>query len=343
VKSTFRAAAVIPAHNALPFVLEAVESTLAQTLTPAEIVVVDDSSSDGTGDAVERRFGERVHLVRGRFGSAAAARNAGWRASRSPWVAFLDADDLWFSEKLETAAAALEAHPEAGWFFSDGAFRTLEGELQASWLQTYAELREPYCGHPTAELFEVNFILTSSMVVRRDALDRTAGFDERMSHAEDLDLWIRLSRGWPGTASRRALVRYQHREGGLTRQVESRLLGDVTLFRRLAADAELPAALRRRARHREALAHYKLAIAALREARPDVARGHLRGAWLFPERMVAVAAVGAASLLPASMLRRMRAQMWATRGVAAPLGRQRRVVLGSGPAFTPMAASRRRS
>jgi glycosyltransferase involved in cell wall biosynthesis len=338
----FEVSAVIPAHDALPFVLEAVQSALSQTRAPSGIVVVDDSSSDGTGDAVERAFGSRVRVVRGRFGSAAAARNAGWRAARSPWIAFLDADDLWFPDKLETAARELAAHPEAAWFFSDGAFLDLEGGLRQSWLEAYADLSEPYCGHPTAELFEVNFVLTSSVVVRRDALDRTGGFDERMSHAEDLDLWIRLSRGWPATASRRALVRYQHREGGLTRQTEARLLGDVSLFERLAADRELPPALRRRARHRHALAHYKLAVAALREARPAEARGHLRGAWLFPERALAVAAAWAACLLPPALLRRMRGQAWATRGVAAPLARNRRVVIAGHSALPPMAETRRR-
>ena len=69
--SAFRASVVIPARDGLPHVIEAVDSALAQTLPPAEIVVVDDDSRDGTGEAVERRFGDRVRLVRGCFGSAA--------------------------------------------------------------------------------------------------------------------------------------------------------------------------------------------------------------------------------------------------------------------------------
>ena len=52
-------------------------------------------------------------------------------------------------------------------------------------------------------------------MARRDALEASGGFDEGLSHAEDLDLWIRLARRWPAAASRRALVRYQHRPGGL--------------------------------------------------------------------------------------------------------------------------------
>jgi glycosyltransferase involved in cell wall biosynthesis len=327
VSARFECAVAIPAHNALPDVLDAVESALEQSLPPAEIVVADDASTDGTGEAVTRRFGDRVRVVRGRFGSAAAARNAACRGSRAPWVALLDADDLWFPGKLERAAACLAAAPEAGWFFSDGAFRNVEGELKASWFEMWADLEEPYVGQPTAELFEVNFILTSSVVVRRDLLEAIGGFDESLSHAEDLKLWIGLSRRSPAAGTSAALVRYQHLPGGLTRQVEARLGGNARLFEALAADSTLPAELRRRARFRVALAHYKLAVAALRDGRPADARRHVPGAWLFPERAMAVLPVALASLVPPAWLERVRAQRWATRPVVAPLGRHRRVVL----------------
>ena len=110
-------AVVVPARDALPDVLEAVESALAQTLPPVEVVVVDDGSRDGTGTAVEERFGgdrrAPVRVLRGRFGSAAAARNAGWRAAAAPWIALLDADDAWEPEKLGRAAEALGRAPGA--------------------------------------------------------------------------------------------------------------------------------------------------------------------------------------------------------------------------------------
>ncbi|HYM80228.1 MAG TPA: glycosyltransferase family A protein [Candidatus Limnocylindria bacterium] len=337
----FSVSAVIPAHDALPFVLEAVESVLAQRRPAEEIVVVDDGSSDGTGAAVEQRFADAhpaVRVVRGRFGSAAAARNAGWQAARSPWIAFLDADDLWFPDKLAAAEAALDAVPSAGWFFSDGAFRTLTGELHHSWLASYAELPEPYAGRPLAELLEVNFILTSSVVVRRDLLAATGGFDAKLSHAEDVDLWIRLARRAPATASRRSLVRYQHREGGLTRQLESRLLGDVALFGRLAGDRELAPPLRRRARHRASLAHFKLGFAALRAGRGREARRAFGAAWLFPERALPVAGAWLASWLPAAWLAGLRRQRWAVHGVAAPALRQDRVALRAEPALLPISA-----
>jgi glycosyltransferase involved in cell wall biosynthesis len=319
----FEAAVVVPVHDGMPDVLDAVGSALAQSLPPAEIVIVDDDSSDGSGDEVERRWPGRVRVVRGRFGSAAAARNAGWRAARSPWIAFLDADDLWMPEKLALAADRLAAAPNTDWFFSDGAFRTLDGRLHASWFGLYADLVEPWCGSPVEQLFEVNFVLTSSTVVRREALVALGGFDERLSHAEDLDLWIRLARRGLATAARKALVRYQHREGGLTRQTTNRLRGGVALFSRLAADPSLSGALRRRARRRASLYHYKLGLNALREGRRAEARRDFAAAWMFPERALPVALGTAATLLPAALFQRLR-------------GRQAAVV-----AVTPMVALKR--
>jgi glycosyltransferase involved in cell wall biosynthesis len=342
VSTAFDCAVVIPAHNGLPDVLEAVRSALAQSLPAREVIVVDDASTDGTGDAVERTFAPRegqgnvpVRVVRGSYGSAGAARNAGWRAANAKWIAFLDADDLWFEGKLETAGEALAAAPEARWFFSDGAFRTLEGETRLSWLETYAELPEPYVGQPVAELMEVNFVLTSSVIVRRDALAALEGFDEKLSHAEDVDLWIRLARRWPATASKLSLVRYQHLPGGLTRRIEARLNGDIALFGRLAADRGLDPTLRRRARRRAALSRFKLGVAALRDGRRSEARRWFIASWMFPERVVPVATAWIASLLPPALLARVRGQDWAVRS-ATTMKSVRRVVL-RGTAASPEA------
>jgi glycosyltransferase involved in cell wall biosynthesis len=330
VSAPFRAAAVIPVRNGLPDVLDAVESALAQVLPPQEVLVADDGSTDGGAEAIESRFGADprapVRVLRGPFGGAAAARNAGWRAATAPWVALLDADDVWAPDKLETAARTLARAPRADWFFSDGSFRTLDGALLPSWLELYADVAEDYVGAPLAALLEVNFVLTSSVVVRRAALEAVGGFDASLTHAEDLDLWIRLARRGAAAASRRALVRYQHREGGLTRQVERRLAGDQVLFERLAADPTLPQGLRRAARLRYAVVRYKLALAALRDGRAGEARARLRDAWLFPDRAGLVAALWLASLLPGPWLAALR-RGGANRPLGNRLTRLRRVRL----------------
>src|SRR5439155_21695635 len=110
-------------------VIDAMATPLAQDPPPDEVLLIEDGSTDGTAAAVRERFGDRVRILAGPFGGAAAARNAGWRAARGPWVALLDADDVWFPGKLAAALDALDHRPAADWFFSDGAFRKLDGVM----------------------------------------------------------------------------------------------------------------------------------------------------------------------------------------------------------------------
>jgi hypothetical protein len=123
------------------------------------------------------------------------------------------------------------------------------------------------------------------------------------------------------------LVRYQHRPGGLTRHVEARLGGSAKVFERLAGDSTLEPALRRRARHRVAMARYKLALAALREGHSDEARRRLKGAWLFPDRTAPTAALWLATLLPRSLRLGLAQHPWTRRNVSAPAGATRRVAV----------------
>lgn len=297
---------VVPAYNAMPDVLEAVESALAQERPASEIVVVDDRSSDGTGDAVRARFGDRVRVITGRYGSASAARNAGWRAATGEWIAFLDADDLWTPDKLSASLALFEAAPHADWCFTDGTGKALDGQEHPSILARWVDLEEPYCGSPVGELIDVNFILTSSVIARRSALEALGGFDETLSHAEDVDLWIRLSRRGLATASGRVLVRYRARETGLSAQADKRNLGAATLFARLAADESLAPSMRQAARRRVSRHHYRLALGALRAGKPAESRGHLLKSWMFPGFTTPVVVGLATSFLPPALFQMLR-------------------------------------
>jgi GT2 family glycosyltransferase len=271
-----------------------------------------------------------VRVIRGQWGSAGAARNAGWRAARGAWVAFLDADDLWFDEKLASAESLLTRFPGAGWFFSDGAFRTTDGQLRTSWTSDWARIPEPYHGHPLEALLQVNFILTSSVVVKRELLESCGGFDESMTHAEDVDLWIRLTRRAPAVATARSLVRYQHLPGGLTRSTVERLEGNARLYERLGRDPDLPAAMRRLARRRAASSRLKLGRVALKRHDGRAARRHLARAWS-GGRAPAVAAAWALSLLPPAVSDWLRGNPWIRERVTAPALATTPVMLVSEP------------
>ena len=101
---------IVPAFDAERYLGEALESVLEQTHGPADVIVVDDGSTDGTAQVAES-FGAPVRCLRRERAGVAAALNAGVQAARGELLAFLDADDLWVREKLELQVAALAADP----------------------------------------------------------------------------------------------------------------------------------------------------------------------------------------------------------------------------------------
>jgi glycosyltransferase involved in cell wall biosynthesis len=98
---------IIPAFNSEEHISEAIASVLAQTLAPAQIIVIDDGSTDGTAACAAAY--SRVELIRQENGGPGVARNAGLLRARGNWIAFLDSDDLWAPQKLEKQLAAAHA------------------------------------------------------------------------------------------------------------------------------------------------------------------------------------------------------------------------------------------
>jgi glycosyltransferase involved in cell wall biosynthesis len=182
---------IIPAYRAAHTINRAVDSLLAQTRVPDEIVVVDDGSPDDLAAAVSR-YGERVTLVRKPNGGAASARNLGIERSRGKLVTFLDADDYWEPQKLHQQLEVLRAHPEvvlvASRFYAQppGGDRTeLHPELEARHAGRVLALNG-------AEAFELaTKVWTTTVVVRRSTLGEHR-FVSGLEPAEDRDLWVRL-------------------------------------------------------------------------------------------------------------------------------------------------------
>jgi GT2 family glycosyltransferase len=200
-------AVVIPAYNAAATLTRALESVFAQTLLPAEVIVVDDGSPDRVAiEAIVARYGQRVRLLQRRNGGPAAARNDGVRASSSPWIAFLDADDAWLPEKMQRQME-------------------LSSDSRAGLLHGCALLgRAPLPARLDFDtLWRQNRICTSMAVVRRTAFEQVGGFDEDLAllGAEDYNLWLRIARaGWSVLARPELLGHYTPAAGSVTSRIE---------------------------------------------------------------------------------------------------------------------------
>jgi len=187
---------VIPSYQHRAFVRRAVESTLEQSFRDLEVIVVDDASTDGTADEVERIADPRLRLYRQTENRAEHVRNKAIRLARGRYIAFQNSDDEWHETKLEKQLALLEAKQNAAACFTavdlidershpckktwmDGAF--FEGRTARSaddWLRV---------------LFSHNELCISSAVVRRSVLEQVGLFRENLVQLSDMDMWIRMA------------------------------------------------------------------------------------------------------------------------------------------------------
>jgi glycosyltransferase involved in cell wall biosynthesis len=218
-------AVVIPCFNQAHYLAEAIESVLAQTLPPEEVVVVDDGSEDNSHEVAGRY--EKVTRVRQRNRGVAAARNAGLEASRGERIVFLDADDRLLPNALEVGATALDRRPQVAFVsgFSrdigdDG--RVLPGKRQPLVTQDHY-----------LRLLQDCFIWSgSSIVYRRSALQAVGGFDESLGAGDDYDLYLRLARRFPVFCHETVVTEYRRHGTNTTRDPALVLDSELEVLRR---------------------------------------------------------------------------------------------------------------
>ncbi len=226
---------IIPAYRAAQTIGRAVDSVLAQTHAPAEILVVDDGSPDDLAGALQC-YGTRVTLLRQAQGGAASARNRGLDRAQGQLLAFLDADDYWEADKLERQLAVLQRHPEvglvAGRFFEQvpGGPRVLGSRSLA------AENYDRVLRMAGEDAFALGTrIWTGTVLVRREVLG-TERFVPGLEPAEDRDLWVRLVNSCPVYLMAQPLATAVLNPGSLSRSSIDRDCGNMLrVIRRHAA------------------------------------------------------------------------------------------------------------
>jgi glycosyltransferase involved in cell wall biosynthesis len=214
---------VVPAYRAARFLPRCLASIEAQTLAPAAVVVVDDGSDDETAE-IAARCGATV--IRQPNRGPASARNAGVAALATPWVAFLDADDVWKPHALARFADAARRAPDVHVAFADYTRGDRERSRFATDRTYRAISRRPICTgiarcdrHAliAALVRSPAFISSSSLAVRRDAFVACGGYDEGLRLAEHLDLLLRLFAHSTAVAIEEVVSIYHRHDANLTR------------------------------------------------------------------------------------------------------------------------------
>lgn len=212
---------IIPTCNRSRLLQRALRSAAEQSVNDLEIIVVDDQSDDDTG-AVAGRFpdGRVRYVLRERRGGGAAARNAGLRLARGEYVAFLDDDDEWLPDKLARQLEAFERAPDAALVYTGALhIRQRDGRV----VQVVKPDRE---GWVFRELLQQNFIrTTSSIMVRRQVLEKVGFFDERLPACQDWDLCLRIAREYPVACVSEPLLRFYIHPIRITHDLSARIRG----------------------------------------------------------------------------------------------------------------------
>lgn len=189
---------VIPLYNKAQSITHTLDSVLAQTYTDYEVVVVNDGSTDGSGEVVEQYIKDNpqstIHLISKANGGVSSARNVGIRAAKSDYVALLDGDDIWEPTFLEEQVRLIQDFPNAGIYGVNYAFIKgntctkcnqglgdgYRGYVENYWTTSHNDL---YC--------------SNSVVIPKHVFEQLGYFDERIHYSEDLDMWYRIILHYP--------------------------------------------------------------------------------------------------------------------------------------------------
>ncbi|MCE2822973.1 MAG: glycosyltransferase family 2 protein [Saprospiraceae bacterium] len=174
---------VIPLYNKVHSIADTVASVLSQQLSDFELIIVDDGSTDGSAQMVERIRDDRIRLIKKENSGVSSARNTGIGLATASHIAFLDADDRWLPSFLEDMHRTREDF---------GLPEDFRGYIPSYFDQALRHL----------------LFWTSAVVVKKTALRQTGGFNENISFGEDLDLWFRLALEHPAAFCNKPLAIY---------------------------------------------------------------------------------------------------------------------------------------
>jgi glycosyltransferase involved in cell wall biosynthesis len=218
-------AVVITTYNHARFLDDAITSVLAQSAPADEIIVVDDGSTDQPERVTDGY--PTVRLISQRRSGLAAARNTGWRAARSDFVVFLDADDRLAAKAIEINTTRLLEHPEAA--FSYGAYVNVSEELDV-----VGDERVFFAAHDGfADFLRGNRIgMHATVMYRRSVVAEVGGFLDGLAACEDYDLYLRIVRSHRVVHGDEILAEYRHHGNNMSRDSAMMLKAALDVLRR---------------------------------------------------------------------------------------------------------------
>jgi glycosyltransferase involved in cell wall biosynthesis len=249
---------IVPTFNRLKYLRTAIDSIFNQTHSDWELLIADDGSEEATREYLRElsRLPKVKVIWLSHTGIPAAVRNAALRESRGKYVAFLDSDDLWDSDKLEAQLAVMPAHSHCQWSYTaftnvDESGGVLPTEIHRRWVPCDGQIFERMLRGEVS-------LRTPCVLATRQLLTEAGGFDESIPSGEDYDLWYRLALRSDIAVINEPLVKIRHHRENHSADWSSAYAGQDHTFTKLQRLVDPPrrAMLRReRARNALRLAH----------------------------------------------------------------------------------------
>lgn len=228
---------IVPVFNGERFINETINSVINQGYTKWELIIVDDGSIDQTKNIVYSRLAidSRIKYFFQKNSGQAAARNTGIEVSKGDFIAFLDADDVWSSDKLESCVHVFIDNPSVDFVYSSFNYMDEKGDLILS--KSY---EHPRISNFNDMILKCDFIGTLTVVIKSQVVKRFK-FDENLHGTEDWDLWIRLSRVSSFYFLPKVLATYRENPLGSSKKLFKHFWNEIkVIFKSRAYIKELP-------------------------------------------------------------------------------------------------------
>lgn len=205
---------IIPAYNAQKTIQETINSVLNQSFTDLELIIINAGSTDETLSVIREFTDRRIQVFNYEPANASVNRNRGFNHAQGTFVTFLDADDLWTSDKLADQVKTLIENPDAAVVYS--------------WTDCIDEQGKVirHCSYPLwngdvyPQLLLDDFIGSgSNVMMRREAFISVGGFDESLTNAQDTDMWVRLAQVYQFAVVTKSQIRYRIRSNSMSSNI----------------------------------------------------------------------------------------------------------------------------
>ena len=203
---------IIPVYNRSTLINRAIKSVMEQTITPDEIIVIDDGSTDGTGNIVKNRYPD-VILLKQKNRGVSCARNNGINNAKGTWLALLDSDDEWLPEKLEKQLLGLRNDSNKKICHTDEIW--IRNGVRVNPMNKHRK----YGGNIYKYCLPLCVISPSSIIIHKEIFKNVGLFDEDLPVCEDYDLWLRICSRYPVLYLQEKLIKkYGGHDDQLSRQ-----------------------------------------------------------------------------------------------------------------------------